>query len=264
MMKMRLIVVAMEILLLAGAAWPVPTVYLEPIAVEVEQGQDFTISVEVDAGADTLTCFLVEFAFDASVIELLSAEEGSLFAESGHPTMFNWDQHSPGLHSCNDVTFGFDAFVTCPGELVLLTFHAVASGVTPLSITVVDLRDIRRDPIQPVLTEGGLVGVGPGAGIADGGQDVPDPVLQCYPNPFSQQTSFEFRSCGAAGEVDVTVYSLTGRMVARPAVAESGPGLGFGRWNGAADDGHRLPGGVYFVVASGPNGRARARITLVR
>jgi hypothetical protein len=263
MVEMRL-VVAMGILLLAGAARPAPTVYFAPTAVEAEQGQDFTISIEVDAGADTLTCFLVEFTFDESVIELVSAEEGTLFAESGHLTMFNWDQHTPGLHSCNDVTLGFDAFVMCPGELVRLEFHAVASGVTQLSVTVVDLRDIRREPILPVLTEGGLVAVGPGAGIEDAGQDVPSPVLRCYPNPFSEQTSFEFRSCCADGDVDVVVYDLAGRMVARPAVAESGPGSGSGRWNGTAHDGRPLPGGVYCVVASGPNGRARALVTLVR
>jgi hypothetical protein len=264
MMKMRFVLVLMVVLLLAGLAWPATTVYFDPATTEVEQGQDFTISVRVDAGADTLTCFLVEFMFDESVIELLSAEEGTLFAESGHVTMFDWDQYSPGLHSCNDVTLGFDAFVMCPGELVRLEFHAVAAGITPLSITAVDLRDIRREPILPVLTEGGLVGVGPGAGIDDGMHGVDGPVLKCYPNPFSQQTSLEFRSCGAAGAVDVAVHDLTGRVVARPAVVGSGPGLSSGLWCGTASDGRPLPGGVYFVVASDATGQTRARITLVR
>ena len=263
-MKMRFIVVMMAVLLLAGGAWSAPTVYFEPAATEIEQGQEFTVSIRVDAGADTLTCFLVEFTFDASVIELLSAQEGTLFAESGHSTMFDWDQYSPGLHSCNDVTLGFDSFVMCPGELIHLEFHAVAEGLTPLSITAVDLRDIRRELILPVLTEGGLVGVGPGAGIDDGTQDVAGPVLQCHPNPFSQQTSLEFRSCGAAGAVDVAVHDLAGRVVARPAMAGSGPGLSSGLWQGTGRDGHPLPGGVYFVVASGPTGQARARVTLVR
>ncbi len=263
-MKMRFIVVMMAVLLLAGVAWPAPTVYFEPAAMEVEQGQVFVVSIRVDAGADTLTCFLVEFMFDASVIELLSAEEGTLFAESGHSTMFDWDQYSPGHHSCNDVTLGFDAFVMCPGELVHLEFSAVEEGATPLSITVVDLRDIRRDPILPVFTEGGSVTVGPGTGIDDGMQDVDGPVLLCYPNPFSQQTSLEFRSCDAVEVVDVVVHDLTGRVVARPAVVGFGSGLNSGLWDGTARDGRPLPGGVYFVVASGPTGQARARVTLVR
>ncbi len=264
MMNMRLILVLMVVLLLAGLARPAPTVYFEPATTEVEQGQDFTISIRVDAGADTLTCFLVEFTFDETVIELSSAGEGTLFAESGHETMFDWDQYSPGLHSCNDVTLGFDAFVMCPGELARLEFHAAAAGVTPLSMTVVDLRDIRREPILPVLTEGGSVGVWPGSGIDDGMQGADGPALQCHPNPFSQQTSLEFRSCGAPGDVDVVIHDLTGRVVARPAVARSGPGLDSGPWYGTACDGHPLPGGVYFVVASGPTGQARAQVTLVR
>jgi hypothetical protein len=264
MMKMRLLLVLMTLLLLAGSAWPSPTVYFEPATTEVEQGQDFAISVRIDAGADTLTCFLVEFMFDASLIELTSAEEGTLFAESGHPTLFDWDQHSPGLHSCNDVTLGFDAFVMCPGELVRLEFHAVASGMTPLSITAADLRDIRREPILPVLSEGGLVGVGSGSGVEDGTQGTDGPVLRCHPNPFSQQTSLEFSSFGDAGAVEVAVYDVNGRVVARPVVLRSGPGLDSGLWCGTACDGHPLPGGVYFVVASGPTGRARAQVTLVR
>ncbi len=261
---MRSIVVVMAILLLAGVAWSDPTVYFEPAVTQVEEGETFSVGIRVDAGADTLTCFLVEFTFDASVVELLSAEEGTLFAESGHSTMFHWDQYSPGFHSCNDVTLGFDAFVMCPGELVHLEFYAVAAGAPPLSITTVDLRDIRRDPILQVFTEGGSVTVGPGMGIDDGMQDVAGPVLRCYPNPFSQQTSLEFRSCGAAGAVDVAVHDLTGRAVARPSVVGSGSGLSSGLWRGTACDGRPLPGGVYFVVASGPTGEARALVTLVR
>ncbi len=261
---MRFIVVLTAVLLLAGSAWSAPIVYFEPAVTQVDQGEVFSVGIRVDAGTDTLTCFLVEFTFDASVLELLSADEGTLFAESGHSTMFHWDQSSPGLHSCNDVTLGFDAFVMCPGELVHLEFYAVAAGATPLSITMVDLRDLRRNPILPVYTEEGSVTVGPGTGIDDGIQDVAGPVLRCYPNPFSQQISLEFRSCGAAGDVDVAVHDLAGRVVARPDVVELRSGLSSGLWHGTGDDGRPLPGGVYFVVASGPAGEARALVTLVR
>jgi hypothetical protein len=262
--KVRSAVVAIAVLVVAGSAWPAPTVYIQPPLTEVDQEQDFAVSVRIDAGADTLTCFLVEFTFDASVVELVSAQEGTLFVESGHTTMFDWDQHSAGVHSCNSVTLGFDSFVMCPGELVHLEFHSVAEGVTPLAITAVDLRDIRREPILPVLTEAGLVGVGPGAGIDDGTQDVTGPVLNCFPNPFSTQTLLEFSTCGTAGDMDVVVHDVTGRVVSRFDLAGSGSGLSYSLWEGTTCDGHPLPGGVYFVVASGPAGRARARTTIVR
>jgi len=262
-MEMRFIVVVLAVLLLAGVAWSAPTVYFEPAATEVEQGQAFTVGIRVDSGADALTCFLVDFTFDAGVVELLSAEEGTLFAESGHSTMFDWDQYSPGLHSCNDVTLGFDAFVLCPGELVHLEFYAVAEGATPLSITTIDLRDIERDPILPVFTEGGSVTVGPGTGVPDGDELVV-PDLRCYPNPFSGRVVIEFDSGTATGPVHVVIHDATGRVVARPVAASSNSGFSLGLWDGTGHDRQPLPGGVYFVVASGPAGEARARVTLVR
>ncbi|MFH1864522.1 MAG: FlgD immunoglobulin-like domain containing protein [Candidatus Eisenbacteria bacterium] len=263
-MKMHAIVVTMLVLLPATPAWPAPTVYFEPAVVNVEQGQGFSVGIRVDAGADTLTCFLAEFTFDASVIELLVAEEGTLFAESGHSTMFDWDQYSPGLHSCNDVTLGFDAFVMCPGELVHLGFHAVAEGATVLSITAVDLRDIRRDPILPVFTEGGSVTVGPGTGVPDDGDEVAAPNLRCRPNPFSDSVVIELDSGSAAGPVRMTIHDVTGRVVARPVAVSSESGCSLGLWDGTGHDGRPLPEGVYFVLASGPTGEARERVALVR
>ena len=261
---MRFIVVLMAILILAASAWPAPTVYFEPATMAVEQGQVFAVGIRVDAGADTLTCFLVEFTFDANFIELLSAEEGTLFAECGCVTMFDWDQHSASLHSCNDVTLGFDAFVMCPGELVHLEFYAVEEGATPLSVTAIDLRDIRRDPILPVLTEGGLVTVGPGTGVPDDDDEVAALELRCHPNPFSDRVVIEFYSGRGTGPVHMAIHDVTGRVVARPVAASSESGFSLSLWDGTGPDRRPLPGGVYFVVASGPTGEARERVTLVR
>ena len=261
---MRFILVVMAVLLLAAPAWPAPTVYFEPAVVNVEQGQGFSVGIRVDAGADTLTCFLAEFTFDASVIELLVAEEGTLFAESGHSTMFDWDQYSPGLHSCNDVALGFDAFVMCPGELVHLGFHAVAEGATVLSITAVDLRDIRRDPILPVFTEGGSVTVGPATGVPEDDDEVAALKLRCHPNPFSDRVVIEFDAGSVIGPVHAAVHDVAGRVVARPLLASCKSGPRVGLWDGTGHDGRPLPGGVYFVVASGPSGEARDRVALVR
>ncbi|HYW68080.1 MAG TPA: cohesin domain-containing protein [bacterium] len=257
---MRSIAVVITCLLFAGAAWSTPTVYLEPAATVAEQGQVFTVSVRVNADADTLTCFMVRFTFDPSVVELLSAEEGTLFAESPHTTVFDWDTIQPGLHSCNDVTLGFDAFVLCPGELVHLEFYAAAEGSTPFSFTMVDLRDLRRDPILPVLSEGGTFTIGPGTGIGDSEQDIGAPALHCYPNPFSEELAFDYLAGDQAGPVSVAVHDVSGRVVARPEIAAAGPGF----WDGRGPRGNLLPSGVYFVVAHGAAGCAASRVTLVR
>ncbi len=246
----------------AHAACGTPTVYFEPAAIEVEAGDPCTLSVRVDAGVDTLTCFLVEFMFDESLVELVSAEEGSLFAESGLLTMFNWDEIEAGWHSCNDVTLGFESFVMCPGELVHLEFQALVAGSTDVSFTLVDLRDLRREPILPVLTADGSITVNPGTGIPDD-DTCSGTRLRCFPNPFAAFTELEFE-CDAPGETRVSVFDCAGREVARPRVLAAAGGLATSRWDGCDADGCRLPGGVYFIEAAGPGGVARERVTLIR
>lgn len=260
-MKMRSIAMIIAAVLLAAPAWSAPTVYFGPADVDVEQGQDFSMGVRVDSGTDTLTCFLVEFTFDPDVLELLEAAEGTLFAESGHSTMFDWDQHAPGLHSCNDVTLGYDCFVMCPGELIHLGFHAAAAGTTALSITAVDLRDIRRERILPVITSGGSVSVGPGTGVLE---VLDSPSMRCRPNPFSDELAIELDSGGVAGPARMMIHDVTGRVVARPTAVSSGLGRSLGSWDGTGHDGRPLPAGVYFVTAFGPTGEARERVVLVR
>lgn len=241
-----------------------PTVYFEPAVSEVEQGQAFSIGIRIDAGVDTLTCFLVEFVFDPTVVELISADEGTLFAQSGHGTMFDWDTYSPGHHSCNDVTLGYDSFVMCPGELVHLVFLAVDEGETALSLNTVDLRDIRRDPILPVFTGAGVVTVGPATGIEDGSSEMTAPLLRCSPNPFSESVLLEIEQGSEPAGTEVMVYDISGRVVSSLVLEQNGSGSIASRWFGTDVDGDPLPGGVYFVVASGPSGRVRDRITLVR
>ncbi len=68
-----------------------PTVFVSPGTTLVAPGESFTMDIRVDGGTDTVTCFLVEFEFDPVVIQLVSADEGSLFAACGFPTMCNWD-----------------------------------------------------------------------------------------------------------------------------------------------------------------------------
>lgn len=261
---MRGVLVLMTIAATAGAASSSPTVCIGPADVEVELGQPFEMSVRVDDGVDTLTCFLVEFSFDPGTIELVSAEEGTLFGESGHSTMFDWDEITPGLHSCNDVTLGFDAFVMCPGELVHLEFRPLAEGWTAVEITAVDLRDIRRDPILPVLTEDAVVTVGPGTGVFGGGLVPAAPALRCFPNPFAGETTIELAGVRSGQAARVTVYDAAGRVVARPSLRESSRHLRTSVWDGSGRDGRPVPGGVYFVAADCPGGRATERVTLAR
>jgi hypothetical protein len=260
---MRTIAVLTALIAIAAQANSAPTVFVDPPSAVVEVGQDLNMSIRVDAGADTLTCFLVGFSFDASVVELVSASEGSLFSECGCATMFAWDQNAPGLHSCNDVTLGFDCFVMCPGELADLQFVALEEGATAVAITMVDLRDIRRNPILPVYTSGAEITVESGSGVDEAGA-VEKPMLTCHPNPFVSETLIELRLPPGESDARVVVYDTAGRVVARPTLRYIQREHGSASWAGDAVDGRPLPSGVYFVVATGSTGGARERVTLIR
>ncbi len=203
------------------------------------------MSVRVDAGADTVTCFLVEFQFDSSVLELVSAEEGSLFTECGYGTMYHWDASDSGDHACNDVTLGHDAHVLCPGELVNLEFIPVGEGVTWIEIVHADLRDLRREPILPLFAESALVAVVPGTGVPDndGGGSM---SLSIMPNPSVNETELRFRLPDSTRTASLSIYDVAGRVVWRSGLIESADVKSV-MWKGCDAVGAAVPSGVYLV-----------------
>jgi hypothetical protein len=227
------------------SAQAAPTVFVHPAELLVEPGAEFSMSIRVDAGTDTVTCFLVEFQFDPSVLELISAEEGSLFTECGYGTMYHWEASDSGRHSCNDVTLGHDAYVLCPGELINLEFISVGEGVTLIEILHADLRDIRRDPILPLFTESALVAVIPGTGIPEnsGGGNM---SLSAVPNPSIGETEFRFRLPGSARAASLSIYDVAGRVVWKFGPIET-TYVGNIMWRGCDAGGAPVPSGVYLV-----------------
>jgi hypothetical protein len=83
------------------------------------------------------------------------------------------------------------------------------------------------------------------------------------PNPFNPQTRLRFE-LARAGDVQVTVYDLRGRLVRR--IVQ--PGLEAGRqeiaWDGADGRGRPLPSGIYFYLLRSGAWQARGRMTLAR
>lgn len=262
----------------AATAAAAPTVFVSPGTALVEPGESFTMDIRVDAGTDTVTCFLVEFEFDPAVIQLASADEGSLFAACGFPTMYDWDVLGLGRHSCNDVTLGPTTYTVAPGELVSLEFVAGQEiGSTPVEILVVDMRDYRRDRIQPVWTTDGMVFVALAAGVGDGGEP-PGPAVTAHPNPFGGSIEVEVlwpgpaRGFGAGdgGERSLprgvplgAVYDAGGRQVAalEPRQADRG---WTASWDGLRRAGSRCAAGVYFVMIEWQGCSVTHPVVLVR
>jgi hypothetical protein len=66
------------------------------------------------------------------------------------------------------------------------------------------------------------------------------------PNPFSRSTSIGY-NLPRAGEADLAVYDVSGRLVKRLFRGPLPAGSHLTVWDGTGNDGRRVPGGVYFA-----------------
>jgi len=96
-----------------------------------------------------------------------------------------------------------------------------------------------------------LVAMTPGTGVGDSGMVEPT-LAQSTPNPFSPETSISF-TMPSPGRVEVAVYALSGREVARLVDGVLGAGEHTVVWDGRQSDGSPAAAGVYFLrlVAAG-------------
>jgi flagellar hook capping protein FlgD/LVIVD repeat-containing protein len=87
--------------------------------------------------------------------------------------------------------------------------------------------------------------------------------LRAYPNPSSLRTSIEFSTLHE-GPVQVSVYDVAGRRVRGLADGILRAGDHRLHWDGHAEDGRAVPGGIYLIRVSTPEGSTTARSVMVR
>jgi hypothetical protein len=85
-----------------------------------------------------------------------------------------------------------------------------------------------------------------------------------YPNPMTSEARFAY-ALPKASSVDLTVYNISGQVV-RCLVSEpsKAPGRYSVRWDGRNDQGHRVPGGVYFYRLNAGNFSETRKLIVVR
>jgi hypothetical protein len=66
------------------------------------------------------------------------------------------------------------------------------------------------------------------------------------PNPFRSQVTFQF-AVPAAGQVDLTVLDVQGRVVRRKSLAAGSAGAFDMTWDGLSDSGESVPSGIYYA-----------------
>lgn len=83
------------------------------------------------------------------------------------------------------------------------------------------------------------------------------------PNPFSEQTTMEY-ALPSAGEVDIRVLDVQGRLVRHFPRLIASSGRNTLRWDGSDDRGRRLPSGTYFYEVRSGVQSASAKMVLMR
>ncbi len=155
---MRYCIVTMFLLmLLAGNASAGTGLQVSPDTSNVLVDDTFQIQIYIDASINSLMGYDIKVAFDSSVVEVISVDEGSLPGSGGVPTFFHW--FDAGLPSDTVLVNGavLGTTVDGPGVLFTITFKALRVGTTPVSFIRYELRDGVNVVISHVTTDGYIV-----------------------------------------------------------------------------------------------------------
>ncbi len=152
--------------------------------------------------------------------------------------------------------------LTGPGQIYTLRFTAGSTQQT----TYVRVRRIAfyqaGVAVTPVTSADAQVDIHTTSGVAPGAS-VAGLRLSVMPNPARGPVSLAIEA-GAPGEQLVDVLDLAGRRVRALERAWRPAGARVLAWDGAGEDGGRLPAGVYLVRVRAGEREVRARVVLLR
>lgn len=246
----------------AAPVWGSPSVFFDPGETVVVPADTFLMTFRVDAPEDSISGYQLYLSFDPGVVSLEAAEQGSLYAESGHTTWFRPEELAPGVWRFFDTVMGENTYVAPPGELLRLTFAAVDSGMTQAHVDTIRLADVRREDLPVGNFEHGEIEVLGPTGVDE---ELEDRIRlgRPSPNPFGRGTSVSFGMAPGRESARAGIYDVAGRLVRRLSVGTDGD-AGLIRWDGRDAGGRAAPPAVYFMIVSRGADRACAKLVKVR
>jgi hypothetical protein len=245
------------VVLFAGSAGAAPNVFFSPGHVMLEPGENDTVSFRVDDCGDLLSGYQLYLSFDPTIVELVSATEGSLYAYSGYPTWFIVEEEGPGQWHFFDTVMGSGTYVSPPGELLRLEFAALDSGTAELHIDSILLADEFRENLPVGSYEHGYIFVVPLTGVEEGGGIAR--LGPAYPNPFVSGTAVPFFAPLDGSDAKAEIYDVRGRLVRRIPVP-SGALQGELLWDGRDERGEDVSSSVYFLRLIARTSTAHCRL----
>jgi len=121
-----------------------------------------------------------------------------------------------------------------------------------------------RYQLRGLVADGGEVPIAHGDAVVTTRGQLELRMFPPTPNPSSGEVSVVLEVPGNVGNVEVGVYSASGRVVRSLLSRDLGPGRCHVHWDGEDSDGHDVPSGVYFLrVTTGHESLAR-KLLVVR
>ncbi|MDP3910458.1 MAG: FlgD immunoglobulin-like domain containing protein, partial [Gemmatimonadales bacterium] len=87
---------------------------------------------------------------------------------------------------------------------------------------------------------------------------------QNVPNPFNPTTSITFDVPAGGARVNLDVYDVRGRLVARLVDGRQSPGRKQVTWDGTDRRGQHVSSGVYFYMLQAPSFRQTRKMVLIQ
>jgi hypothetical protein len=258
-----LYVLSVLLLPIAVAVGGSTSVSIDPPATIVDPGDTFTVFILSDDDSIDYNGYETILRFDSSVLAVVGAEEESLMTEFCDNRFCRFRPGPDSIYMGNGFLCPYTN-VTGPGALASLTFEALSEGSTALSA---DFFWFTRAGIyiKEVTWRGGVILVGPTAGVDDERAEAPN-TLDIRPNPgrtFDIGVEFAGPACRKQ-PASLRVYDVSGRQVR---VLWDGP-LGANalrvHWDGTDRCGRAMPAGIYFLVFSADTSEKTRKIVLVR
>lgn len=164
------------------------------------------------------------------------------------------------------------AAFACGDSIAELSGLTVEGEELYSSAPVSTSRHCRRGHAGDPVTDANVKSLRSGAGCREGGDDADkqfpiEPLFaappSASPNPFNPATEITF-ALQADAELSVIAYDIAGRRLAEIASGPFQAGPHTLTWHGLADDGQRLPSGVYFLAIAGGDEQFTLRVALIR
>jgi hypothetical protein len=210
----------------------------------VSVGDVVTARLEMHA-TGSVSAISTQLAWDPSVVEPTSSAAGDwLLGQHGVAL-----SAKPG--SVDAAALG--RTLSGDGLLATVSFRVLASGDPHLQLLQADARDARNQKVSVNLVQPSPAAAAPAV----------TQLAPAVPNPSAQSMAFAF-SLAKGGAVDLSVFTVNGRLVKTLVHETRDPGNYRVTWSGLDEGGVRATAGTYYLRLSAPQGQFTRTLTLLK